>query len=85
MMGHRKTTPAERAARAEQILRDAGYRPLIPYPGLASTPWAAMCTACNTVRYPTVTGVLQDQCKHVRPEQPPPPRRERQRNPGGPG
>ncbi|MGV9854371.1 hypothetical protein ACWDWU_37285 [Streptomyces sp. NPDC003442] len=84
MMGHRKTTPAERAARAEQILRDGGYQALVPYPGLASTPWTAMCTGCNTVRYPTVTGVLQDQCKHVRPEQPPPPRRG-QEHPGGTG
>ncbi|GAA3692587.1 hypothetical protein GCM10022420_092230 [Streptomyces iranensis] len=83
-MGHRKTAPAERAARAEQILRDAEYRPLVPYPGLASSPWAAVCTSCDTVRYPTVTEVLQDQCKHVRREQPPPPRRER-RSPGGTG
>ncbi|MBB4785800.1 hypothetical protein BJY27_006761 [Streptomyces rapamycinicus] len=81
-MGHRKATPAERAARAEQILRDAGYRPLIPYPGHASSPWAAVCTSCDTVRYPTVTEVLQDQCKHVRREQPPPPGR---KSPGGLG
>ncbi|SEC89481.1 hypothetical protein SAMN04490356_5963 [Streptomyces melanosporofaciens] len=83
MMGHRKTTPAERAARAEQILRDAGYRPLIPYPGLASSPWAAVRTTCDTVRYPTVTEVLQDQFKHVRPEQPPRSRQERRGHPGG--
>lgn len=82
MRGHRKTTPATRAARAERILRDAGYRPLTPYPDLASTPWAAVCTSCDTVRYPTVTGVRQDQCKHVRPEQPPPARR-RETRPGG--
>ncbi|GLV78008.1 hypothetical protein ACH4VS_32615 [Streptomyces hygroscopicus] len=82
---HRRATPAQKAARATEILRAAGYRPLTEYPGFAREPWPATCTTCGKVRYPTVTGVRQDQCKHVRPQQPPPGRRARQEQPGGAG
>lgn len=62
-----------RARRAEQRLRAAGYEPLDL--GHHDMPWKARCTTCNRIRYPTVTGVLQDRRKHVRPEKPPPRRR----------
>ncbi len=77
---HRRSTPAQRAARATEILRAAGYRPLTEYPGFAREPWPAVCTTCGTTRYPTVTGVGQDQ-----PEQPPPGRRAGKERAGGAG
>ncbi|MFF5587564.1 hypothetical protein [Streptomyces hygroscopicus] len=82
---HRRATPAQRAARAAEILRAAGYRPLTEYPEFAREPWPTVCTTCGTTRHPTVTGVRQDQCKHIRPQQPPPGRRARQEQPGGAG
>lgn len=67
--------PGEATVWATERLRQAGYAPLEPYPGRADVPWMAVCTTCDAVRYPTVTGVLQGRCRHVRREMPPPPRR----------
>lgn len=71
----RYRSPAELARWATDRIRRAGYTPLEPYPGHADTPWKASCDRCGTTRYPTVTGVLQDRCQHVRREMPPPRRR----------
>ncbi|GAA2334591.1 hypothetical protein GCM10010246_18160 [Streptomyces cuspidosporus] len=65
-------SPAERAQQAWRIIREAGYEPLEPWPGKATVPWRCRCITCKRVRHPTVSGVLQDRCQHVRPEQPPP-------------
>lgn len=74
-MSSRRRSPAEKLAWATDRIRRAGYTPLEPYPGRADAPWKAACATCGTIRYPTVTGVLQGRCRHVRSEMPPPRRR----------
>lgn len=51
--------------RAEKELRDAGFEPMVPYPGLVSMAWQARCTTCGRVRQPTLSHVRRgNRCKH---------------------
>lgn len=57
--------PTEEAA--EELMREARYRPEAPYPGARSMPWDSRCMDCGARRRPSLQDVERGvRCKHVR-------------------
>lgn len=51
----------------EELMREAGYEPDVPYPGARSMPWPSTCIECGASRRPTVQDVERGvKCKHSR-------------------
>lgn len=51
----------------EELMRDAGYEPEVPYPGARSMPWPSKCIDCGASRRPSIQDVERGvQCKHIR-------------------
>lgn len=52
---------------AEELMREARYRPKVPYPGARSMPWDSECMDCGARRRPSLQDVERGvRCKHIR-------------------
>lgn len=63
-------TPAPRwsptAEEALRLLREAGYEPLMDYPGVQE-PWRSRCTTCKRIRRPRLSDIRAGvRCRHLR-------------------